>query len=52
MIAKYKERFNNLFKKKINYKLLYENKKKECDKWEFKYNKLHRQINGIIKENT
>jgi hypothetical protein len=28
----------------------YEEKRKECDNWEFKFNKLHRQLQAILEE--
>jgi hypothetical protein len=50
MIANYKERVKNLFTKKPNYKELYEEERKMAEGFEFKYNKLRRQLKSIIKE--
>ena len=49
-IANYKERVKSIFTKKPNYKELYFNEKIETEKWEYKYNKLYRQLGAIIKE--
>jgi len=48
MLNKLKE----LFAKKVDYKEMYEEKRKECDNWEFKFNKLHRQLQAILKESN
>lgn len=37
-------------KDKIDYRSLYEDKIRESEKWEFKYNKLSRQLGAILKE--
>jgi len=45
--------FNKLkqkFKSSPDYHSLYTAKQTECDKWEFKYNKLRRQLEDILKE--
>jgi hypothetical protein len=46
MIGKLKE----LFKPKTDYKKLYEEERKNSQKWEFKFNKLQRQLAAILKE--
>lgn len=46
MLKKLKE----LFKKDTKWKTLYEETRKESMKWEFKFNKLNRQLKAIIKE--
>jgi|SaaInlV_100m_DNA_6_1039743.scaffolds.fasta_scaffold06583_5 hypothetical protein len=46
MIGKLKE----LFKPKTDYKKLYEEERKNSQKWEFKFNKLKRQLNAILIE--
>jgi len=48
--SKYKEKVKSFFAKKPDYKAMYENERKVAEKWEFKYNKLYRQLNAIIKE--
>ncbi len=46
MIGKLKELFNQ----KTDYKKLYEEERKNSQKWEFKFNKLQRQLNAILEE--
>ena len=46
MLNKLKE----LFKKKPDYKEMYEDKRQESMRWEFKFNKLHRQLQAILEE--
>jgi len=48
-IANYKERVKSIFTKKPDYQALYLNEQKESEKWEYKYNKLYRQLGAIIK---
>lgn len=50
MINNYKERLKNLFTKKPNYKELYEEERKTAEGFEFKYNKLRRQLKAILTE--
>ena len=50
MIAKYKERVKELFKKKPDYKAMYDKERVAAEHWEFKYNKLYGQLGAIIKE--
>lgn len=38
------------FSPKNNWKELFEAKSKECTKWEFKFNKLQRQLEAVLKE--
>jgi hypothetical protein len=38
--------------KKLDYKAMYIAKTQECDNWEFKYNKLKRQLQAVLKENS
>jgi len=40
----------NMFKKKPDYKALYEEQKKMTEKWEFRYNKLYRQLMLICRD--
>lgn len=46
MLGKLKE----LFKPKMDYKKLYEEERKNSQNWEFKLNKLQRQLGAILKE--
>lgn len=50
MLKNYKEKVKNLFSKKPDYKMLYEQERKESERWEFKYNKLYRQLGSILEE--
>jgi hypothetical protein len=50
MINNYKERLKSLFTKKPNYKELYEEERKTAERFEFKYNKLRRQLKAILTE--
>lgn len=45
-------KIKNLFKKKLDYKELYEVERKLADKYEFKFNKLHRQLQAILKQSN
>lgn len=45
------EKIKNVFKKKPNYQQMYEQQKKFADHWEFKYNKVIRQLRQIMDEN-
>ena len=38
--------------KKLDYKAMHDAKTQECDKWEFKYNKLKAQLLAVVKENS
>jgi hypothetical protein len=42
--------FKKLFEKKPDYKKMYEEQKLQSQNWEFKYNKLHRQLKEILAE--
>lgn len=44
------EKIKAVFKKKPDYKKLYEESLTAGDNWEFKYNTLSRQLKAIIKE--
>ena len=46
MIGKLKK----LFEPKTDYKKLYEEERKNSQKWEFKFNTLQRQLGAILKE--
>jgi hypothetical protein len=48
--ANVKEKIKTKFQKKPNYKLMYELERSSAESWEFKYNKLYRQLGAIIKE--
>jgi hypothetical protein len=50
VIASYKERVKSIFTKKPDYQALYRKEQKEAEKWEYKHNKLYRQLNAILKE--
>jgi len=50
MYNRYIERIKQFFTKKLDYATMYESKCKECDGWEFKFNKLQRQLTAILKE--
>lgn len=52
MIKKVTKKVKALLKKKPNYQQLYLDQRKLTEHWEFKYNKLYRQLNAIIKENN
>jgi len=41
---------NFFYKRNIKWQDKYEEKRKECNDWEFKFNKLHRQLEAILKE--
>jgi len=47
--ANLKEKIKTTFKR-TDYKVLYEEERKVAESWEFKYNKLYRQLSAIIKE--
>ena len=47
--ANLKEKIKTTFKR-TDYKVLYELERIESQSWEFKYNKLYRQLGAIIKE--
>ena len=50
VITSYKERVKSIFTKKPDYQALYQKEQKEAEKWEYKHNKLYRQLNAILKE--
>jgi len=50
--ANTKEKIKSVFQKKPNYKELYEVERSIAESWEFRYNKLYRQLNAIIKESN
>ena len=50
MLSNYKELVKNIFAKKPDYQALYREEQKEAEKWEYKHNKLYRQLNAILKE--
>ena len=41
---------NFFYKRNIKWQDKYEEKRKECNDWEFKFNKLRRQLEAILKE--
>jgi len=41
---------NFFYKRSTKWENKYEEKRKECDKWEFKFNKLSRQLRAILEE--
>ena len=43
------EKIKSLFPKKKDYKALYEAQIKTAEDWEWKYNKLRRQIEAVLK---
>lgn len=47
-----KKLIKKTFKRKPNYEQMYMDQRKLTEHWEFKYNKLYRQLNAIIKENN
>jgi len=48
--VKYIERIKNALKKKPDYETLYNEERKHSQGWEYKYNKLYRQLGSILKE--
>ncbi len=52
VIANYKERVKSIFQPKVNYEELYVEERKEAEKWEYKYNKLYRQLGAILDESN
>ena len=48
--ANVKEKIKSKFEKKPNYEEMYRAERRISESWEFKYNKLYRQLNAIIKE--
>ena len=46
------EKINAMLNLKVNWKEKYEAKQKECDQWEFRYNKLKRQLQAVLEENS
>lgn len=50
MIANKVKRFMDRFKK-TDWKNLYEQEQKNSEKWEFKYNKLFRELKTILEKN-
>jgi hypothetical protein len=51
MIEAIKKWFNNLFAPKTDWKAKYEEKKMLAEHWEFKYNRLYRELEKLVKEN-
>lgn len=47
---KYRERVKSIFKPKPNWEEMYNKERQLVQKWEFKYNKLYRQLGAILKE--
>lgn len=45
-------KIKNLFKKKLDYKELYEEERKKAMAYEFKFNRLNRQLQAILKESN
>lgn len=52
MIERTKNLFNNFFSKKVDYKALYENQLVISENWEYKYNKIARQLREIVQEHN
>jgi len=52
IIGKYKEKVKSLLKPKPDYEKMYNEERKNAEHWEFKYNKLYRQLGAIIKESN
>ncbi len=50
MYNRYKERIETFLAKKPDYKKMYEDERKRGMNWEFKYNKLYRQLGAILSE--
>ena len=48
--ANLKEKVKSKFRAKPNYEEMYHAERQLVQKWEFKYNKLYRQLGAIIKE--
>jgi hypothetical protein len=48
--ANVKEKIKGTFKKKADYKEMYDAERRIAESWEFRYNKLYRQLNAILKE--
>jgi hypothetical protein len=48
--VKYIERIKNALKKKPNYEKMYNEERQHAQGWEYKYNKLYRQLNAILKD--
>jgi hypothetical protein len=48
--SKYRERVNNIFKKKPDFEAMFNDERKVALTWEHKYNKLYRQLGAILKE--
>jgi len=44
------DKLKAVFKKDTKWQDMYEEKRKECQKWEFKFNKLSRQLQAILEE--
>ena len=51
MIESIKKWFRKLFGKGTDYQVLYEEQKILAQNWEFKYNKLYRQLRDVVDEN-
>jgi len=52
MIEWFKNLFNKFFPKKVDYKALYENQLAVSQNWEYKYNKIARQLREIVQEHN
>jgi len=48
--ANIKTKVKSKFQKKPDYEELYNAERRIAESWEFKYNKLYRQLNAIIEE--
>jgi hypothetical protein len=50
--ANLKEKVSSKFQPKVDWKSKYTSQVKQSDQWEFKYNKLHRQLNAILEQSN
>ncbi len=50
--ANVKQKVKSKFQKKLNYEELYNAERRIAESWEFRYNKLYRKLNAIIKESN
>jgi hypothetical protein len=48
--ANIKEKIKLWFQKKPDYKEMYDAERRIAESWEYRYNKLYRQLNAILKE--
>lgn len=51
MIEAIKNWFRNLFGNKPDYQAMYEEQKMVAENWEFRYNKLCRELKKVVDEN-